>query len=221
MEQRILRACDESHDSSESLSLRSLASIRSLIINPSTSDSTLSSIIGSLTRPLQLSSDSYTHHHILKLLSDLSLHHPQFSRIVLDSLNSNSLLLSEPTLISTDALAALAFISDHNPNIVSEIDNQSFVSLCFSPNVSVRLWLLRNAERFCVRAHLLFTVFLGFTKDPYPLVRKVALDGLFALGKSSLFEDLDVIKGCYYRAIELLLDVEDYVRCAAVHVVTY
>lgn len=62
---------------------------------------------------------------------------------------------------------------------------------------------------------------LGFTKDPYPLVRKVALDGLVGLSKSSVIEDCGVIEGCYSRAVDLLGDAEDSVRCAAVHAVRY
>uniref|UniRef100_A0A9I9CKK5 Integrator complex subunit 4/Protein SIEL C-terminal Ig-like domain-containing protein n=1 Tax=Cucumis melo TaxID=3656 RepID=A0A9I9CKK5_CUCME len=101
---------------------------------------------------------------------------------------------------------------------LNEIDEQSFLSLCFGPSVSIRTWLLNNAERFQLRPSLLFTVFLGFTKDPYPYVRKAALDGLSSLG-NTVFEDGGMIEGCYCRAIELLNDMEDYVRSAAIRVV--
>ncbi|KAJ7950055.1 protein SIEL [Quillaja saponaria] len=88
------------------------------------------------------------------------------------------------------------------------------VSLCHA-----RLWLLKNAERFCIRPSLLFTVFLGFTKDPYPYVRRVSLDGLVSLSKSGVFEDRSLVEGCFRRAVELLGDMEDCVRSAAVRVV--
>uniref|UniRef100_A0A0A0LS72 Integrator complex subunit 4/Protein SIEL C-terminal Ig-like domain-containing protein n=1 Tax=Cucumis sativus TaxID=3659 RepID=A0A0A0LS72_CUCSA len=101
---------------------------------------------------------------------------------------------------------------------INEIDDQSFLSLCFGPSVSTRTWLLNNAEKFQLRPSLLFTVFLGFTKDPYPYVRKAALDGLSSLG-NNVFEDGSMIEGCYCRAIELLNDMEDCVRSAAIRVV--
>ena len=103
---------------------------------------------------------------------------------------------------------------------INELDDRSFLSLCFGPSVSIRIWLLINAERFQIRPSLLLTVFLGFTKDPYPYVRKAALDGLAGLG-NTVVEDGSMIECCYFRAIELLNDVEDCVRSAAVRVVRY
>lgn len=103
---------------------------------------------------------------------------------------------------------------------MDELDDRFFVSLCFGPSVSVRSWFLSNAFRFPIRPYVLLTVMLGFTKDPYPYVRRVALDGLVGLSKSSVIEDCGVIEGCYCRAVELLGDAEDSVRCAAVHAVS-
>ncbi|KAL5740300.1 hypothetical protein ACOSQ2_029480 [Xanthoceras sorbifolium] len=224
--QQILQTCEQSLSLSKPLSLQALAAIRSLVNNiPNTSDSTLSSILETLNRSLQVSApDSLTsHHHTLKLLTDLSLrHHPRLSRLVFDSLSSGSLSLlsSGSARLSADCLAALVSISEQDPDLVFKVDDRLFVSLCFAPCVTVRLWLLRNAERFGVGTRLLFTVLLGFTKDPYPYVRRVALDGLSGLCKSGVFEDVDVIKGCYCRAVELLLDAEDCVRRATVRVVS-
>ncbi|KAK4834531.1 hypothetical protein QYF36_024374 [Acer negundo] len=229
-QQQILETCEQSLSLSKLISLQTLASIRSLVIsNPNTSDSTLSSILETLTRSLQLTApDSLTghHHHILKLLIDLSLRHhhhrSHFSRLVFDSLSSDShsLLSSECVRLSADCLAAIVAVSEHDPELVFKVDDRLFASLCFAPCVSVRSWLLRNAERLGVGRHLLFTVLLGFTKDPYPYVRRVALDGLSGLCKSGVFEDVDVIKGCYCRSVELLSDAEDCIRCAAVRVVS-
>ncbi|KAH7553907.1 hypothetical protein JRO89_XS12G0074700 [Xanthoceras sorbifolium] len=225
--QQILQTCEQSLSLSKPLSLQALAAIRSLVNNiPNTSDSTLSSILETLNRSLQVSApDSLTsHHHTLKLLTDLSLrHHPRLSRLVFDSLSSGSLSLlsSGSARLSADCLAALVSISEQDPDLVFKVDGRLFVSLCFAPCVTVRLWLLRNAERFGVGTRLLFTVLLGFTKDPYPYVRRVALDGLSGLCKSGVFEDVDVIKGCYCRAVELLLDAEDCVRRATVRVIDY
>ncbi|KAH9718513.1 protein SIEL [Citrus sinensis] len=214
MEEQIAQNCEQSLSVSKRHSLRALSSIRSLINNPNTSNSTLSSLLETLTRSLQLTdSDSLTRHHELTLLAGLSLRHPHFSPLISNSLRSNSLLFSSysPRLA---AAAALAVISDHT------VDDRFFVSLCFASSVSVRLWLLRNAERFNVRPHLLFTVCLGLTKDPYPYVREAALNGLVCLLKHVVFEDVDLIQGCCCRAVELLRDHEDCVRCAAVRVVS-
>lgn len=103
---------------------------------------------------------------------------------------------------------------------IDELDDRSFLSLCFGSSVSIRTWLLNNAERFEIRPSVLFTVFLGFTKDPYPYVRKAALDGLAGL-RNTVIEDGSMIEGCYFRAIELLNDAEDCVRSAAVGAVRY
>ncbi|CAK9162370.1 unnamed protein product [Ilex paraguariensis] len=62
-------------------------------------------------------------------------------------------------------------------------------------------------------------VLLGFTKDPYPYIRKAALDGLAGLPKSVIVDDQSLIEGCYVRAVELLYDMEDCVRCSAVRTV--
>lgn len=66
---------------------------------------------------------------------------------------------------------------------------------------------------------MLLALFLGFTRDPYPYVRKAALDGLVKLCKNGDFDDCDVIEGCYCRAVEMLRDAEDCVRCAAIRAV--
>ncbi|KAH9669906.1 protein SIEL [Citrus sinensis] len=216
MEEQIAQNCEQSLSVSKRHSLRALSSIRSLINNPNTSNSTLSSLLETLTRSLQLTdSDSLTRHHELTLLAGLSLRHPHFSPLISNSLRSNSLLFSSSSpRLAAAAAAALAVISDHT------VDDRFFVSLCFASSVSVRLWLLRNAERFNVRPHLLFTVCLGLTKDPYPYVREAALNGLVCLLKHVVFEDVDLIQGCCCRAVELLRDHEDCVRCAAVRVVS-
>ncbi|CAK7343728.1 unnamed protein product [Dovyalis caffra] len=222
MEHHVLHTCLQSiNDNTKNnpFSLQTLTSLRSLIINPNTSNSTISSILETLTRSLQLSTNSLTtHHHILKLLTDLASHRTHLTSQILTSIRTDSLLSAESTQIATESLTSLASIADSDQN---EIDDRLFLSLCFSAtSVSTRLRLLRNGERLGVGTHVLFSVFLGFTKDPYPYVRKVALDGLLGLcKKGSVFEDISVIEGCYRRAVELLQDNEDCVRSAAIHVV--
>lgn len=96
-----------------------------------------------------------------------------------------------------------------------------FLSLCFGSCVSVRQRLLLDAEKFDVRPSVLLTVLLGFTKDPYPYVRKASLDGLIGLCKSiAVVEDRGMVEGCYLRGVALLRDTEECVRCSAVHMVS-
>lgn len=206
--------------SSEPLSPQTLASFRALIISPSTPQSKISSIFEILTRSLELTPDSL----VLNLLSELASRHSNLSHLVFDSVRSNSLLPSESTRLAAESLDALASISNTDPTLssaIDELDDRLFVSLCFGPSVSVRSWLLRNAERFRISPYLLLTLFLGFTKDPYPYVRKIALDGLVGVSNSAVIEDRSMINGCYCRAVELLSDMEDHVRSAAIRAVRY
>ncbi|KAF2306481.1 hypothetical protein GH714_018462 [Hevea brasiliensis] len=175
--------------------------------------------IQSPEQQLKLTADSLTRHHTLKLFTDLASCRTHLSPLIFHSLHSNSLLSTDSSLLAAESLAALSSISKCNPTLPIELDDRLFVSLCFGASVSARLWLLRNAEKFGIRLYVLFTVFLGFTKDPYPYVRKEALDGLVGLCKFGVFEDRSVIEGCYYRGVELLKDAEDCARCAAVRVV--
>uniref|UniRef100_A0A803QFE6 Integrator complex subunit 4/Protein SIEL C-terminal Ig-like domain-containing protein n=1 Tax=Cannabis sativa TaxID=3483 RepID=A0A803QFE6_CANSA len=205
------------------LSSQSLSRIRALILSPSTPHSTITSIFQTLARSLELYRDSVILHQTLKLLSDLSSHRPQFSRLVFDSVRSCSLLSSASAHIAAQALDVVVSIAERDPAsvpAVNELDDDGFFpSLCFRPSLSVRLWLLRNAERFRVRPHISLTLFLGFTKDPYPCVRRAALDGLVRLSESNVIEDEDMVRGCYNRAVDLLRDMEDSVRSAAVRAV--
>ncbi|XP_060213617.1 protein SIEL isoform X2 [Lycium barbarum] len=117
-----------------------------------------------------------------------------------------------------DAFACLLSISDSNNVNVNDVS--TFLSLVFKPCVSVRHWLLLNVSRFEIRPSVLLTVLLGFTKDPYPDIRNVALIGLADLCKCVLVEDGGLIRGCYFRAVEFLFDFEDSVRCSAVRAVS-
>ncbi|XP_059462370.1 protein SIEL isoform X2 [Corylus avellana] len=216
MAQHVLRTSEQPLSSlsanlpDELLSPKTLATFRSLIIAPSTSESTISSIFEALNRSLELSRDPVVLHQTLKLLSDIAFQRPNLSRLVSDSVRSHSPLSSESTRLTAESLDVLASIADSDGTLV-ELDDRSFVSLCFGPSVSVRSWLLRNAERFCIGPYVLLTLFLGFTKDPYPNVRKIALDGLVRLSKPGVIEDPGMIQGCYCRAVELLCDMEDCV----------
>ncbi|KAG5627031.1 hypothetical protein H5410_012249 [Solanum commersonii] len=190
----------------------------SLISNPSTSDSTLSSIAKVLIISLKCpnpnsNSHRFIHHYILRLFSLLLYRCPHLHHNLISAIREFSLLPSTSTRLLVDALTCLS-ISDSNVN-----DESTFLSLVFRPCVSVRHWLLLNVSKFDIRPSVLLTVLLGFTKDPYPCIRNVALSGLADLCKCIVVEDESLIKGCYFRAVELLFDSEDLVRCSAVHAV--
>ncbi|XP_024016440.1 protein SIEL isoform X2 [Eutrema salsugineum] len=212
----------------ESLSLRTLASIRSLIINIDTPDFVISSVFDFLTSFLSRD-DPAILRHVLKLLSDLSFGRKELAKQIFDSVLSNLLRLQNSTTnashgrVALESLALLASISEMNPSIatkISKIDGEVFASICLGAPISYRMWLLRNVERFNVPLSVLFTLFLGFTKDPYPYIRKVALDGLVYICNAGDFDHASAVQGCYTRAVELLGDDEDSVRSSAVRAVS-
>ncbi|KAL1193805.1 Protein SIEL [Cardamine amara subsp. amara] len=215
--------------SAESLSLDTLASIRSLIINADTSDSVISSVFDFLTGLLSRG-DSEILHHVLKLLSDLAFQRKELAPRIFDSVLSsllrpqnNAAADASHGRVAVESLAVLASLSETNPSIataLSKIDGEVFASICLGAPLSSRLWLLRNAERFYVPSSVLFTLCLGFSKDPYPYIRKVALDGLISICKVGDFDHAHAVQGCYSRAVELLSDAEDSVRSSAVRAVS-
>ncbi|KAD1053246.1 hypothetical protein E3N88_43367 [Mikania micrantha] len=200
-------------------SLKPFSIARSLIINPSTTDQTISSVIQILSQNPQLHSN-----HVITLLSQISLVRPHFSATVTAVLRSISFNHPDfPPRAAAIALSTLVSLppasdSDLIP-AYSEMTEGLFLSLCFGSSVPVRHRLLLDAERFYVRPSILLTVFLGFTKDPYPYVRKAALDCLIGLCNRVFFRDGGMIKGCYLRGVELLSDTEDCVKCSAVRMV--
>ncbi|CAK8542026.1 unnamed protein product [Lathyrus sativus] len=161
------------------LTLHTLSSIRSLIINPSTPKCTVSSILQTLTQ-----SPNPTHHN-LNLLSDLATHHSFFSQLALDSLLRAT---DSPTRLAVDSHASVSELSSPGE---FELDDKHFVSMCFLPVIPGRVWMLRNASCiFRIRPALLFKVLLGFTKDPYPYVRAASLEGLVGLSGRGEFPEL-------------------------------
>ncbi|XP_019262017.1 PREDICTED: protein SIEL-like isoform X1 [Nicotiana attenuata] len=199
----------------ENIRPQALLQALSLIVNPSTSDSTLSSILKTLTLSLKNpNTNPFLSHHILRLFSLLFHHRPHLPHNVISTVREFSLLHSTSARSLADALACLS-LSDINVN-----DESTFLSLVLRPCISVRHWLLLNVSKFDIRPSVLLTVLLGFTKDPYPYIRGVALDGLADLCKCIVVEDDSLIHGCYLRAVELLFDSEDSVRCSAVRAVS-
>ncbi|KAK3032868.1 hypothetical protein RJ639_037045, partial [Escallonia herrerae] len=218
MEHQILAKCE----SDSLLPLHALSLFRSLTINPSTAESTISAVVQTLTASLRPSLPSLHLGATLRLLSEIHYRRPHLSPLIFAAVRSFSLLPNLPPRAAAESLSLLLSLTDHNENLnpeISDITESLFLSLAFRPNVSTRHWLLQNAERCGVRPSLLLTVLLGFTKDPYPLIRRAALDELVALCRYIVVEDRDMIEGCYFRAVELLFDMEDYVRCSAVRAI--
>lgn len=214
--------------SAESVSLDTLASIRSLIINVDTSDSVISSVFEFLTGLLSRGDSAILHlHYVLKLLSDLASQRKELAPQIFDSVLSSLLRPQNDAnhgRVAVESLAVLASLSETNPSIstaLSKIDGEVFASICLGAPISSRLWLLRNAERFNVPSSVLFTLFLGFSKDPYPYIRKLALDGLINICKAGDFDHTHAVQGCYTRAVELLSDAEDSIRSSAVRAVSF
>ncbi|KAJ0234006.1 Protein SIEL [Hirschfeldia incana] len=217
---------EEANDS-VSLTLHTLSSVRSLIINAETSVSVISSVFDFLTGLLSRD-DSPILHHVLKLLSDLSLSRNELAPQISESILSNLLRLQNSSgaddenrgRVAAESLAVLASLSERNPSVATRIDGEVFASICLGAPVSSRMWIIRNAERFCIPSSVLFTLCFGFTKDPYPLIRKLALDGLVYVCEAGGFDHVHAVQGCYARAVELLGDAEDSVRSSAVRAVS-
>ncbi|KAK9102154.1 hypothetical protein Sjap_019408 [Stephania japonica] len=228
-EERIWRKCKHdltcftiSASTNKCLNLDVLASVRSLIVNDSTSAKTISDILENLAQCLKPGLEPSLH-YILKLLSDLAVHHSHLSHFIFDKVHSFASVCTDATNLTTEALEVLMMISDHDQSskisAASVFNEKFFLSLCFSSSVSVRSWLLHNAKRFHVPWDVLLTVFLGFTKDPYPLVRRDALGCLLGLCNGADINDPQLIKECYNRAVELLSDANTFVRSVAIRVV--
>ncbi|KAI3979665.1 hypothetical protein MKX01_013760 [Papaver californicum] len=183
-------------------SIQYLSSIRSLIINPYTSKNIISSVFETLT---------------------LSTNHRDFTRIVFDTVRSFAFISSVNSQFKVESLSVLPTIAEHDGNLVSatiDYDENVIIELCFDSSVSVRYWILKNVLRFGIRDEILVGVLLGFINDPYPYVRRIALNGLVRLRKSVMeFKNGGLTAEGYNRAVDLFVDRSDCVRAAAIRVV--
>ncbi|KAI3666875.1 hypothetical protein L6452_41915 [Arctium lappa] len=221
MEQKLLSSLEQIFRNQTKISLKPFSIARSLILNPSTSDQTISSILRTLeTLSTATTNPKFDLLNFITLLCEISIVHRHFAPIITTILRS--LCLHCPSIppraagLALSTLVSIAPASDLDPAFSEGL----FLSLCFGPCVTVRQRLLTDAEKFRVRPSVLLTVLLGFTKDPYPYVRMAALDGLIGFCKWIVVNDQVMVEGCYLRAVELLLDTEECVRCSAVHVVS-
>ncbi|PIA37467.1 hypothetical protein AQUCO_03000205v1 [Aquilegia coerulea] len=204
--------------------LKALASIRTLIVNSSTSDETISLVLETLVRILQHDQD-YIHHHVLKLLSDLALCGDISRTTIFDTVYAYALRRKDASSLTAEALEVIFTTVEQCHGFAElstsyEFNENLFLLLCSSNVVSVRSWIILNAKWFNVGTCCLVTVFLGFMSDTYPYVRKAALDGLVNLKELVNVKKRELIESCYDRAVELLLDTNECVRSAAVRVVS-
>ncbi|KAI3474248.1 hypothetical protein Pfo_029036 [Paulownia fortunei] len=169
---------------------------RTLDQNPNLSSKSTDAVISLITNPL--TSDPT----LTSLLETLILH--------LQNPNSNHHRI----------LSLLSALSHHHPRLRHRIAAaaHAFIILPSTPTPSLphARWILKNVSKFRVRPSVLLTVLLGLTKDPYPYIREAALDGLVMLSNGIVVEDQSLVEGCYFRAVELLFDAENSVRCSAV-----
>ncbi|GER55763.1 integrator complex subunit [Striga asiatica] len=212
MEDRLLSAVIPTLDQYRNLSPESAAAVISLVTNPFTSDRTLSSLIETLS--LHLQNPDSNHRQLLSLLSAISRHQPRLRHLISAAVHAFIVLPSTPTPSIPHALSLVDPTCSPQPDPFA--DESLFLSLCFWPCVKIRGWMLRNASKFLVRPSALLTVLLGLTKDPYPNIRGLALDGLTVLSGGIVVEDRHLVEGCYFRAVELLFDSDNYVRHSAV-----
>ncbi|XP_026396320.1 protein SIEL-like isoform X1 [Papaver somniferum] len=205
----------------------SISSIRSLIVNPSTSKHIISAVFKTLTQYLQQEQEqtleNQNQNHYLKLLCDIATHHRDFTSIVFDTVRSFAFGSSVNSQFKVESLSVLLTIAEHDENLVyaiTEFDENVIIELCFDSSVSVRYWIFKNLFRFRIRDEILLRVLLGFVNDPYPYVRRISLDGLVRLSKSVVeFKNGGLIAQGYDGAVDLFVDRNDCVRAAAIGVV--
>ncbi|KAL6534441.1 hypothetical protein OROHE_013366 [Orobanche hederae] len=216
MEHRLLSDIGRAFDPNPNFSRKSTGAIIALITNSFTSDQTLTSVLETLI--LHLQNPNSNHQKILSLLSALSRHHPRLCHLISAAAHSFIVLPSTPTSSIPHALLLIDPAHSTLPNPFH--DESLFLSLCFWQCVRIRGWILRNVTKFCVSPSVLLMDLLGFTKDPYPNIRGLALDGLAMLTDGILVEDRSLVDGCYFRAVELLFDAENSVRHSAISAVS-
>ncbi|KAI3987806.1 hypothetical protein MKX01_019187 [Papaver californicum] len=187
-------------------SIQYLSSIRSLIINPYTSKNIIFTVFETLTQCLhQLPQQEQNlenqfqyqnQNHYLKLLCHIATNHRDFTRIVFDTVRSFAFISSVNSQFKVESLSVLLTIAEHDGNLVSatiDYDENVIIELCFDSYVSVRHWILKN-------------VFVRVFNDPYPYVRRIALNGLVRLKKSVMeFKNGGLTAEGYNRAVDLFV----------------
>ncbi|XP_077250685.1 ARM repeat superfamily protein isoform X2 [Tasmannia lanceolata] len=189
--------------------------------NPSPNDSTIHTLLNSLSLSLQNNSDSLLLSQTLTLIQNLILLQKHLSPLILDTIcfHLPHWIHTSPSL-SLQALTLLVSISNSSWTLGDDL----ILSLLSTSNASVLSRLLNLLAQFdsnsaMSRCDFMFRVFLGFTNDPYPYVRRAALEGLIAVINTTTGFVEKKMEGCYVRAIELLVDHDELVRLSAVRVI--
>ncbi|XP_058091142.1 protein SIEL isoform X2 [Magnolia sinica] len=211
--------------------LHLLSSLRSVVFHTSfPSEATIRSAIHALSLHLNRCDehDPIHLHQTLNLLTHISLLHPNLSPLVIDTVHSY-LRHRWPTgrsdRLMLDALAAIITVSGHgrSRSSLSTMEGSVIISLLSSPIAAVRLRVLNlMAQILNVDSDTNYArAFLGFLKDPYPLVRRAALDGLVGFAKLNGAGMCSLMtEGMYDRTVKLLLDLDEIVRLGAIRLVS-
>ncbi|CAH1418711.1 unnamed protein product [Lactuca virosa] len=176
MEQKLLSNFGQICKNQTKISLKPFSIARTLLVNPSTSDQTISSILQNLetlSTAVAASNPQFYHLHVITLLCEISIVRRHFSPRITTTLHSLSL---------------------HCPNITPRA-----AGLALSTSVPY-IPLPRP------------TWFPRFQRGPR--------DCFYLSASCIVVEDRGMIEGCYLRAVELLFDTEECVRCSAVHMVS-
>ncbi|KAL6010627.1 hypothetical protein ACLOJK_001063 [Asimina triloba] len=204
--------------------LHYISSVRAFIFPPSSpSEATVRRAIDGLSLYLNLY-DPVHLHQTLNLLRQISLLHPPFSPLVISSVLS-FLHHRQPTAagdrLLLDALVTLVSASAHgcSGGSLPATAGSILSSLLSSPTAAIRLRALKlmllmvNSDSCSNYRNAL----LGFLKDPYPLVRRAALDGLVCVSKMDSVGMCSLMtEGMYGCIVQLLLEEDEVVRLGAI-----
>ncbi|GLJ23248.1 hypothetical protein SUGI_0439750 [Cryptomeria japonica] len=162
--------------------------------------------------------------HILKLLADIAVHkhiskdkNTTFSivEILHKYLEAHQFF---DDFVTTQIVSSLISIAEETGSF-KELERVLALKLLCTNKTNLRVKLLAllavTSESKNDENGIVLEIFEGLTKDPFPSVRKAALDGLVRLHKKGY----KLSKGCYKRATALLQDKDELVRLSAIKVV--
>ncbi|KAJ4764135.1 Integrator complex subunit 4 [Rhynchospora pubera] len=213
--------------------LTSLSSAQALLLNPSTSIDTIHSTVDSLLLSLpHLSTNATSLSLALSVLAQSAPLHPSLSQSIVSSVRS---LINGQDRTSSAVLSALLSIatSCHNEDgssiLTSILDEDLVLSLASSGVYKIRSRILRllvfvvgrwKCSGKFLTDEVMVRVFLRFTGDIYPVLRRDAIDGLcefLTVARDGV--DFCVPECCLEHAIGLIGDDDEFVRVAAVRMV--
>lgn len=211
--------------------LRGLFSCRAIICNPASSEVALRSVFDAIVHYLGRDPSPPLLRPAVKLLADVVVLHPALSPSVVGAVRP---LLSSGKRPAAEALAVLVSAAQsggEGSSIVRSVMREDIIlSLASSRAVAVRSQLLRllALEAHHVREMssadgrlvAVLRVFLGLTADLHPSVRSAALEGLLVFCKNAVaWMEVSVMQRCYDVGVELLHDVDVFVKMSAIRLV--